>query len=95
MSELVYDFPAHDFIIDFRESVRLFNDVELPSQILYDQFNSETLTPLSPLNAKDRIIRLTKVVGCPIHVRDDKRVKDESASKEPGGSGGQPPAGGT
>ncbi|MHB8885075.1 MAG: hypothetical protein ACYC5H_08290 [Methylovirgula sp.] len=90
---LVYDFPSHDFIIDFREAVRLFARVNVPSSILLEAIGNETATPLNPLSSRDRIIRGWVISGCPIYETESETgtSADDAAPESTNGSSGSPP----
>lgn len=93
VNKLVYDFPAHDFIIDFREAVELFSRVNVPSAELINDYDG-TNTPLSALSSKDRIIRVTTVQGYPARINgNDEGRKHVKPSTESGGSGRASPEG--
>ncbi|HXY57619.1 MAG TPA: hypothetical protein VEH76_03470 [Methylocystis sp.] len=99
---LVYDFPSHDFIIDFREAIRLFERVDVPSSLLLSLMSDESRMPISPVGPRDRIVNGAIIKGCPIyedaqdqkaHPHDQNHGKLEKAdggssrSSEIGGNG--------
>ena len=88
LKSLVYDFPSHDFIIDFKEAVRLFNNVAIPATQLTLRLADETKTPLQALSSRERIVDAWMVDGCPIYLESEKEIANDSPSEEPvGGSG--------
>lgn len=97
LQELVYEFPSHDFIIDFGEAVRLFSEVKVASETLQSELIRER--SLSPVDAKERIVWIKNVDGSPIYTGDEDEEhgdgddSDEDGSSEPAAAGGsEPPA---
>lgn len=64
VTSLVYEFPAHDFIIDFREAVSLFKRVRVPSGVLQADLKRPECK-LTPSDSKERQINVTVLKGDP------------------------------
>lgn len=97
LKELVYEFPSHDFIIDFSEAVRLFEAVDVASEALTDELKADT--PLNPVEGTDRVVRIANVVGRPTFVEakdeepgDEHHGDEDSSHDEDAREGAEPPA---
>jgi hypothetical protein len=97
LHKLVYDFPSHDFIIDFLEAFRLFENVDVPSQVLLDQLKDDERTPVLPRGPRERVVLSSVVQGCPVY-REESEAKDNgdgesvTSADEPSGKNGGPSA---
>jgi hypothetical protein len=63
LTQLVYEYPSHDFVIDLEEAKELFQRVELPTPALMRLVSSRAVDCLIPKYGSDRLVAMLSSDG--------------------------------
>jgi len=82
---LVYDYPTHDFVIDFEEAKEIFENVELPTATLLGLLRSRMTDMLTPRLRSQGVVQMLTIPAKPA---ENPKVAGEAKAEAKSGDGG-------
>ncbi len=86
---LVYDYPSHDFVIDFEEAKEIFHNVELPTPTILSLLN-RPVSIIQPRTGIQGIVMMLDSISKPLETKENvvsQGEGDENASHDKGTRG--------
>jgi hypothetical protein len=80
IDRLVYEYPTHDFVIDFEEAKELFEHVELPTATLIKLMEARMAAVFRPRLRRQGVVEMLTIPGKPEERQGSQREAEEKGN---------------
>lgn len=91
IKRLVYEYPTHDFVIDFEEATELFHNVAVPTQTLIDVMTARMADMLRPKVGSNGVVEMLTIPAKPAKKAaesSESEAKNDDGEQVSKGNGG-------